>query len=109
MAASPSRIAMSDLGSLDGGLNVMDRPVGNSPGPDSMVKVTGGELLIGVPVASCTVTRSWQSSVASVPWIVVLSAISESLAGVPFCGHSGGGIWRYWLRYQYQERFGIRK
>src|ERR1039458_2630983 len=109
MAAMPSRMAMSDCGSFEAGLNVMERPVGNSPGPDSIVKVTGGELLIGLPLASCTVTRSWQSAVASAPWIVVLSTVSDSLAGVPFCGHSGGGICRYWFRYQYQERFGIRK
>ena len=109
MAASPPRMAMSDCGSLDGGLKVMERPVGNSPGPETMVKVTGGELLIAFPLLSSTVTRSWQSSVALVPWIVVLSAVSTSLAGVPSCGHSGGGIWRYWLRYQYQDSFGIRK
>ena len=104
MAAWPSRMAMSDCGS-----KVMERPVGNSPGPDSMVKVTGGELLSGLPFASCTVTRIWASSVASVPWMTVLSAVSASFAGVPGCGHAGGGMCAYSLRYQYQERFGMRK
>jgi len=91
MAALPSRMTMSDCGSSEGGLKVMERPVGNSPGPDSMVKVTGGELEMGLPPASSTATRSWQSSVASVPWMVVLSAVRERVAGTPSAGHSGGG------------------
>ena len=45
IAAWPSRIPMSDADPLPGGVNVMLGPVGNSPGPDLMVKVTGTLLL----------------------------------------------------------------
>ena len=44
MAASPSRMAMSESGA-----KVMDGPVGNSPGPDSTVYVTGAQLLTAFP------------------------------------------------------------
>src|SRR5260370_33491876 len=70
--ATPSRMATSDLGSLDGGLQGLARPVGNSPRPDSIVNVTGGAWLIGLPFASCTVTRSF------VPFRIVQSRHSRA-------------------------------
>ena len=56
MAAWPSRIAMSDAEPPPGGVKVMLGPVGNSPGPDLIVSVTGAVLLIALPLASTTVT-----------------------------------------------------
>src|SRR4051794_4549467 len=103
MAAWPRVILMSVCSS-----KVMDGPVGNSPGPDSIVNVTGGELRTCRPSLSRTVRMIRQSSVASVPWMVVLSADSLSRAGTPGSGHDGGGILRYSLRYQYQLRLGRR-
>src|ERR1035437_4411026 len=97
-------MAMSELGS-----NVMDGPVGNSPGPDSIVSVTGGELLNALPARSMTVTMSCASSVPSTLLSVILSAVNRSPAGVPDEGHSGGGMCRYSLRYQYHWRMGSRK
>src|SRR5476649_1425461 len=93
----------------ESGVNAMAGPVGNSPGPDSMVNVTGGELLNAVPEASTTVTMICASSVPSADFKVVLSAESFSLTGVPPVGHCGGGMWAYSLRYQYHPRFGSRK
>src|ERR1700690_1784446 len=96
MAAWPSRMAISLSGP-----NVMDDPVGNCPGPDSMVNVTSGELLIGRPPASTTVATTCTSSSESVPGMTVLSAVNRNPAGVPRAGHGDGGMWRYSLRYQY--------
>ena len=58
MAACPSRMAMSDAEPLPGGVKVMLGPVGNSPGPDLIVSVTATLLLIGLSLASTTVTKS---------------------------------------------------
>src|SRR3954453_20741516 len=81
---------------------VISRPVGNSPGPDSIVSVTGGELLMGFPPASQTVTMIWQSSVALVPRIVVLSALSRKRLGIPCAGGAEGTRPKLRLRYQCQ-------
>src|SRR5579862_1991740 len=89
--------------------NVIERPVGNSPGPDSTERVTGGQLLSALPSLSTTVATSWASSVPSACCKVVLSVVSLSAAGAPWTGHSGGGILQYSLRYQYHARFGSRK
>src|SRR5271168_2212964 len=103
MAAFPSRIGISPALSKE-----IVRPVGNSPGPDSIVNVTAGELLSGLPAASSTVTRIVESSVASVPSIVALSEVRLNCAGTPDSGHVGGGICRSVFRYQYHDRLGIR-
>jgi len=50
MAALPSMMAISDCALLDGGVNVMLGPVGNSPGPDSMESVTVTLLLMALPL-----------------------------------------------------------
>src|SRR5450759_1354041 len=104
MAAWPSRMAISEFGA-----NVMDGPVGNSPGPDSIASVTGGQLLIALPSLSTMVTMSCASSVPSTEFKVVLSAVNFSAAGMPLLGQAGGGMCRYSLRYQYHCRFGSRK
>src|ERR1035437_3898982 len=104
MAAWPSRMAISEFGA-----NVMDGPVGNSPGPDSTASVRGGQLLIGLPSLSTTVTMICASAVASTGSHVGLSAVSFSAAGTPLLGHAGGRMCRYSLRYQYHCRFGRRK
>src|ERR1017187_4663514 len=93
----------------ESGANAMAGPVGNSPGPDSIVNVTGGELLNALPFASTTVTIICASSVPSADFKVVLSAESFSAAGVPPTGHDGGGMWAYSWRYQYHARFCSRK
>src|ERR1017187_7093968 len=93
----------------ESGANAMAGPVGNSPGPDSIVSVTGGELLNAFPLASTTVTIICASSVPSADFKGVLSAESFSAAGVPPVGHAGGGMCAYSLRYQYHVRFGSRK
>src|SRR5450631_1576216 len=93
----------------ESGANVMDGPVGNSPGPVAMASVTGGQLLIGLPSLSTTVTMICASSVPSTEFSVVLSAVSFNAAGTPLLGHAGGGMCRYSLRYQYHCRFGRRK
>ena len=49
----PSRMAISE--SL---LNVMERPVGNSPGPETTRNVTSGQLLSSLPEASTMVAIS---------------------------------------------------
>src|SRR5579884_2105878 len=100
IAAWPSMIGMSVPET-----NGISGPVGKRPGPETTFNVTGGEALTGFPEASSTVTLSWQSDRPS-PEIVVRSASSFSFAGVPGFGHSGGGICRFCLRYQYQRRFG---
>jgi hypothetical protein len=97
-------MAMSEFGA-----NVIEGPVGNSPGPEMMLSVTGGELLNGLPLASTTVTMSCASSVPSTDWRVDLSAVRRNSAGTPPMGHSGGGIFRYSFRYQYHARLGSRK
>src|SRR5438552_2898244 len=66
----------------ESGAKVIARPVGNSPGPDSIVSATRGQLLTCRPDASRTVTMIWQSSVASVSTIVGLSASSRSPVAV---------------------------
>ena len=104
MAAWPSRMRMSLLLSKE-----MLAPVGNSPGPLRMASSTGGALLRDLPAASTTETSSQASSVPSVRMAWVLSASSLRPAGVPACGHSGGATLAYSLRYQNQDRLGIRK
>src|SRR6185312_4785145 len=84
-------------------------PVGNSPGPDSMLSVTGGQLLSNLPSLSTTVMISCASSVPSTDLRVDLSATNLSAAGTPLVGQSGGGMCRYSLRYQYHWRLGRRK
>src|ERR1017187_9444105 len=93
----------------ESGAKVMLDPVGNSPGPDSTASVTGGQLLIGLPSLSTTVTMICASAVPSTESNVVLSAVSFSAAGTPLLGHAGGRMCRYSLRYQYHCRFGRRK
>src|SRR5476649_1222490 len=104
MAACPARIATSDVAE-----NSIAVPEGNSPGPDSRLSFTSGELLMALPFLSKTVTIKCTSSVPSVLLMVVLSAINDNAAGVPSTGHSGGGTCKYSLRYQYHMRFGRRK
>ena len=91
------------------GVNVMLLPVGNSPGPDSTVSVTGTALAICLPEASATFTVTCTSSVPSAGLITFLSADSFTCAGVPFTGHSGGGMRLNSFLYQYQARLGMRK
>ena len=100
---------MSFAGLPDPGVNVMVGPVGNSPGPDVTVNVTGTLLLRGLPLASTTWTRSHASCVPSTALSVVVLAVTFSPAGVPDTGQAGGGTFVYALRYQYQARFGMRK
>ena len=93
----------------ESGANVMAGPVGNSPGPDSMVRVTGGQLASAVPSLSPTVTMICASSVPSTDLRIVLSAVSVSAAETPLLGQAGGAMCKYALRYQYHARFGRRK
>ena len=81
---------MSDAEPLPGGVNVMLGPVGNSPGPDLIVSVTGTLLLIGLPLASTTVTKSQASCVPSTADSVVVLDVSFNPAGVPAVGQVGG-------------------
>ena len=97
-------MVMSEFGS-----NVMEGPVGNSPGPETIARVTGGELFSARPSLSTTVTTSCASSVPFTDFSVVLSAVSLNPAGVPDTGQAGGGMCRYSLRYQYHWRLGKRK
>ena len=82
---------MSDAAPPPGGVNVMLGPVGNSPGPDVIVSVTVTLLLIGLPLASTTVTSSHASCVPST---------AESASRSPPGAHGGhqpcGGkvLWR---------------
>ena len=85
IAASPSRMAMS-LSEA----KWMVLPVGSSPGPDSMASVTGGELLMGFPCASSTVTMSCTSSVPSACLMVGELEVSRNAAAVPGWGQTGG-------------------
>ncbi len=91
------------------GVNVMLLPVGNSPGPDSTVSVTGTALATCLPEASATFTVTCTSSVPSAGLMAFLSADSFTCAGVPFTGHSGGGMFLNLFLYQYQARLGMRK
>src|SRR3954470_22194348 len=100
MAAWPSRMAMSDAEPLPGGVKVMLGPVGNSPGPDLIVSVTGTLLLIALSLASTTVTKSQASCVPSTAESVVVLELSLRPAGVPAAGQVGGGSLAYALRYQ---------
>ena len=87
----------------------MEGPVGNSPGPEAIARVSGGELFSALPCLSTTVTMSCVSSVPSTDFSVVVSALSFNPAGVPDTGQTGGGMCRYSLRYQYHWRLGRRK
>src|ERR1035437_376053 len=100
---------MSDAAPLPGGVNVMLGPVGNSPGPDVTVSVTVTLLLIALPLESTTVTSSHASCVPSTAESVVVLAVSFNPAGVPEVGQVGCATFAYALRYQWYERFGIRK
>src|SRR5512141_418025 len=100
MAAWPSRIEMSDADPLPGGVNVMLGPVGNSPGPDLIVRVTVTLLLRALPLASTTVTYSHASCVPSTAESVVVLVVSFSPAAVPAAGQVGGATLRLALRYQ---------
>ncbi len=91
MAAFPSAMAMSDCSLLDAGVKVILVPVGNSPGPDVMDRVTATLLLMGLPLLSRTVTTNCASSVPSTAERLVLSAVSCRAAGVPLVGQVGGG------------------
>lgn len=104
MAACPSMIRMSLPSSKR-----MDRPVGNSPGPEITFKSTAGVEDTAFPEASQTVSHSCTSSVPSVFTPLILLDFNFKHTGLPFPGHSGGAIPAYSFRYQYQERFGIRK
>ena len=89
IAALPSRIGRSVPDT-----KVMLGPVGNWPGPDTIARVTGGQLLSAFPSLSTTVTITWASSVPSADFNMVVSAERRREAGVPGLGHSGGGMWR---------------
>ena len=104
MAALPSMMRMSLSAAKS-----MERPVGNSPGPDTTLIRTWGLLLSLRPVRSSTVTINCTSSVPSALMSRVLLASSLNLAGSPSTGHWGGALWAYSLRYQYHERLGKRK
>jgi len=78
MAACPSRIRISLFFS-----KVMDLPVGNSPGPETIFNCTDGELLNRRPSESSTLTVSCTSSVPSACTPVVSDASSFNCAGVP--------------------------
>ena len=75
----------------------MDRPVGNSPGPDSTVSVTGGQLLIALPSLSTMVMMSCASSVPSTDLSVVLSEVNSNAAGMPLLGHAGGRMCKFFV------------
>ena len=87
----------------------MLRPVGNSPGPETISSRTSGQLLSSRPSLSSTVTMSCTSSVPSASMPSVSEASMRSRAGVPSTGHSGGAWWEYSFLYQYHERLGRRK
>lgn len=91
------------------GVNVMLLPVGNSPGPDSTVSVTGTALAICLPEASATFTVTCTSSVPvrRADHLLVRGQLHQR--GVPFTGHSGGGMRLNSFLYQYQARLGMRK
>src|SRR5450631_3881708 len=100
MAAWPSKMAMSEAAPLPGGVKVMLGPVGNSPGPDLIVSVTVAVLLIAVPLASTTVTKSHASCVPSTAESVVVLDVSFKPAAVPAAGQVGGATLRLAFRYQ---------
>jgi hypothetical protein len=91
MAAWPSRIAMSEALPRPGGEKVIERPVGNSPGPETMERVTAGLSFTRAPEASSRVTTSWTSSVPSAAARVLLSAASVTRAALPSTGQAGAG------------------
>ena len=90
---------MSDAEPPPGGVKVMLGPVGNSPGPDLSVSVTGTLLLMALPVASTTVTSNQASWVPSTAESVVVLEVNERAAGVPALGQVGGGCFAYAFRY----------
>src|SRR3954465_10812497 len=100
MAAWPSRMEMSDAVPLPGGVKVMLGPVGNSPGPDLIVSVTGTLLLIALPLASTTVTNSQASWVPSTAESAVVLEVSFRPAAVPAAGQVGGATLAEAFRYQ---------